>query len=182
MKTLLLVLVGSLACTASDPLDNYNHLAGELPDYDLQATDYTSSGLADQLAEKRGAGKWKMRMFKRDPGLHVEEDIGLDQDIPEDFYDEDLDMVKRGRQWKMRMFKKKDPWKMRMFKKGGDWKMRMFKRYPYMLQTEMDKKSPWKMRMFKRLSSYGKRPDKWQMRMFKRDPEQGQNMAGDSSR
>jgi len=192
MKTLFLIFIGRLVTTASTPLEDYSYQPQHIPDYDA---DYPS--LAEQLAEKRGAGKWKMRMFKRDPEEDFEEVSDGGEEVPEEFEDdENLDMSKRGRQWKMRMFKKKDPWKMRMFKKGEPWKMRMFKkgqpwkmrmfkRLPYMLQSEMDKKSPWKMRMFKRLPmgrSYGKRPDKWQMRMFKRDPELGQETAGDSLR
>lgn len=172
MKTFLVIFIGRLASTASAHLEDYSYqpIAEQLPDYEQHYADYHSSGLADQLAEKRGAGKWKMRMFKREPGEDLEEDFG----VPVDSNDEGLEMSKRGRQWKMRMFKKRQPWK-----------MRMFKRLPYKIQSELDKKSPWKMRMFKRLSmerTYGKRPDKWQMRMFKRDPELGQETPGDSLR
>jgi len=186
------IFLGSLALTVSVPLEDYSYqsVPGQLADYGPEDSDYSlaSLGLANQLAEKRGGGKWKMRMFKRDPLEDLETDSDEDE-RPEEYEGveegEGREMSKRRQPWKMRMFKKKDPWKMRMFKKGEPWKMRMFKRLPYMMKSELDKKSPWKMRMFKRLSmgrTYGKRPDKWQMRMFKRDPEMGQQASGDSLR
>eukprot|EP00092_Neocalanus_flemingeri_P008014 GFUD01008648.1.p1 GENE.GFUD01008648.1~~GFUD01008648.1.p1 ORF type:complete len:181 (-),score=56.31 GFUD01008648.1:198-740(-) len=175
----IVIFLASVAVSASVPLSSYSYqpVAGQSPDYGPEDSDYSSLdslGLADQLAEKRGGGRWKMRMFKRDPGEDLEADSDSNHEIPEDYADDGIEMSKRGRPWKMRMFKKKDPWKMRMFKKEDPWKMRMFK-----------KGEPWKMRMFKRLAierTFGKRPDKWQMRMFKRDPEMRQETPGDRLR
>jgi len=171
MKGIFIVIfIGSFVLTGSSSLEDYSR---QIAVYGPESSSYSLDGLGleDQLVEKRGGGKWRMRMFKRDPG-GSDSDEG--QEIPDEYEDEGMDMSKRGQPWKMRMFKKKDPWK-----------MRMFKRLPYMMQSELDKKSPWKMRMFKRLAierTFGKRPDKWQMRMFKRDPEIGQEMPGDSLR